>query len=181
MATFSGGARLQARLSSITKKLGNGGEVRAGFLEGVSYPEDRGGASLPMVAAIQEFGAPAAGIPPRPYFRPTIAQQGSAWGKVISDRIVKNDYDPQQVLGVAGRTMKEDIQDGIVAVNDPPLSDITLMLRKMRSQDQNLRVTGKVVGEAARRVAEGESIGDVNTKPLQDTGFMKANVDYQVK
>jgi hypothetical protein len=178
VATFSGGDRLRKRLAEMAKKLDKGGTLRAGFLEGAKYPD---GTSVPMVAAIQEFGAPAASIPPRPYFRPVIAAGSEEWGDIIAEQLPAQGYEAATVLGLVGEVIKGEIQDSIAKVDSPALSPITLMLRKMRSEDQGLVVTGAVVGEAARRVAEGESPGEVNTKPLQDSGFMKSRVDFEVR
>lgn len=178
MASFTGGDRLRARLDEIAKSLDNGGTLRAGFLEGATYPD---GTSVAMVAAIQEYGAPAAGIPPRPYFRPTISGHSEEWGDLIASQLPAANYDAGKALKVVGEQIKGELQEAIASVDSPPLSDVTLMLRKMKSEDQNLVVTGRTVGEAARRVAEGEAIGSVNSKPLQDTGFMKSRVDYEVQ
>jgi hypothetical protein len=176
--SFTGGDKLKARLAEMSKKLEKAGTLRAGFLEGETYPD---GVSVPMVAAVQEFGAPAAGIPPRPYFRPMIAGHSEEWGDIIAQGLPATGYDGARVLGAVGQTIKEELQQSIAEVDSPPLSDVTLMLRKMRSEDQSLVVTGRTVGEAARRVAEGEEIGSVNTKPLQDSGFMKDSVSFEVK
>lgn len=176
--SFTGGEKLQARLAEMAKLLEKAGTLRAGFLEGNTYPDTH--VPVAYVAAIQEFGAPAVGIPPRPYFRPVIAGHSDEWGDIVAKGLVAEKYSAGQVLRGLGETIKGEIQDAIVAVDSPPLSDVTLMLRKMRSEDQSLVVTGKTVGEAARRVAEGEDIGEVNTKPLQDTGFMKNSVSYEV-
>lgn len=50
---FQGGDRLTKRLREIASRLDQPAELRVGFLEGSRYPD---GTSLPMVAAIQEFG-----------------------------------------------------------------------------------------------------------------------------
>lgn len=47
MTTFSGGAALEAKLSELAEKLGDGKTLRVGFLEGATYPD---GQSVPMVA-----------------------------------------------------------------------------------------------------------------------------------
>lgn len=170
-----GGAKLQKRLDELARKLDKKTELRAGFLEGGKYAD---GTSLPMVAAIQEFGAPGAGIPPRPYFRPVVAEKNKAWGDIIAARLKSEDYDVQQVLGQVGEVIKADIQVSITEVFSPPLSPVTLMLRKMRSA--GAVITGRTVGEAARRVAAGEAIGAVNTKPLIDSAFLLHHVAYEV-
>ena len=56
MNALTGGDKLMAALRSINGRLASAGgqpAVRVGFLEGSRYPD---GTSLPMVAAIQEFG-----------------------------------------------------------------------------------------------------------------------------
>jgi hypothetical protein len=65
-----------------------------------------------------------------------------------------------------GALMAADIQKTISEINAPALSPITIMLRGMRSHDSSLVVTGKTVGEAARRVANGDTNYGATTKPL---------------
>lgn len=172
---ITGGAALQKRLNEIARKLDKKQELRAGFLEGGKYAD---GTSLPMVAAIQEFGAPRAGIPPRPTMRPTVAAHSSEWGDIIASQLAQDDYDVAKTLGQVGEVIKGEIQTAISEVFSPALSPVTLMLRKMRSE--GTVVTGRTVGEAARRVAEGEEIGAVNTKPLVDSAFLLHHVAYEV-
>jgi hypothetical protein len=62
----------------------------------------------------------------------------------------------------------------------PPLSPVTLMLRKMFGNSPEL-IRGRDVGEAARRVAAGESSDGVSTKPLVWTGHLLNSVEYEVK
>ena len=49
-----GGEGLKRRLEEIRRNLGNGEELRLGFLEGSTYPD---GTPTAQIAAIQEFGA----------------------------------------------------------------------------------------------------------------------------
>jgi hypothetical protein len=51
---LTGGDKLAAKLAAIAKRLGGNPEVRVGFLENSVYDD---GTSVPMVAAINEFGA----------------------------------------------------------------------------------------------------------------------------
>lgn len=178
VAALSGGAALEKKLAEIAKKVSRAGAVRVGFLEGATYPD---GTSVPAVAAIQEFGAPRASIPPRPFFRTMIAAKSSEWGDKLGAILVANDYDVEKSLDLMGLGIEDQLRDSIIAVNSPPLSQVTLMLRKMRSEDQNLIVTGKTVGEAAARVAAGESTGGVSTAVLKDTGHLYNSVDHDVK
>ena len=64
--------------------------------------------------------------------------------------------------------------------NEPALSPVTLMLRKMFGNHPE-EIRGRDVAEARRRVSAGESTAGVSTKPLVWTGHLLASVDYEVK
>lgn len=175
---LKGGDKLTRRLAEISKMVSKPGTLRVGFLEGATYPN---GTPVAMVAAIQEFGAPRAGIPPRPYFRSMIKKESPAWGDKLAAVLKSRDYNVLEALELMGQGIEGQLRESIIDTDTPPLSKITLMLRKMRSEDQSLVVTGRTVGEAARRVAAGESVAGVNTKVLDDTGHMLKSVDHEVK
>ena len=177
MNAITGGDKLAAKLRQISERVNGKATLRVGFLEGSTYPD---GTSVPMVAAIQEFGAPKAGIPPRPYFRNLIAAKSGTWGDAVGNLLPANGYDATKTLGQAGEGIKGQLQKSIKDTMEPALSPVTLMLRKMRSEDQSLVVTGKVVGEAAQKVADGEDYGGVSTKPLVDSGHLMNSADYEV-
>jgi hypothetical protein len=176
--TISGGDKMEKVLQEIARKVAKAATVNVGFLAGATYPD---GTSVPMVAAIQEFGAPSVGIPPRPYFRRMVSEKSGAWGDQVGRILKANDYDAAKTMELMGHDIKGQLQESIINTNGPPLSKVTLMLRKMRSEDQSLVVTGKVVGEAAARVAAGESTAGVSTKVLSDSGHLLNSVDYEVK
>jgi hypothetical protein len=176
MATLKGGDKLEAALREISRKVSKPGKLRVGFLEGATYPT---GTSVAMVAAIQEFGAPKANIPPRPYFRNMIAEKSDEWAPAIGHLLPQNDYDVPKVLALAGEGIKGQLQQSIVDTTEPPLSPVTLMLRKMFGNHPE-EITGKAVGEAAARVAAGEDYGGVSTKPLDWTGHLKNSVGFEV-
>lgn len=178
MVTLKGGEGLAKALNEIAKNVSKAASVDVGFLEGSTYPD---GKSVPEIAAIQEFGAPKAGIPPRPFFRTMIEAKSPEWGDAVGNLLVANKYDAAKTLGQTGAAIKGQLQDSIIETYNPPLSQITLMLRKMRAEDPDLIVTGKTVGEAARRVAAGESTEGVSTKPLVDSGVLLNSVDFEVK
>ena len=97
MVTVRGGDKLENALRDVAARLGGKKTLRVGFLEDATYPAGKpkalraaykarkkagekgavGGAlygtSVAMVAAIQNYGAPRAGIPPRPFFNNMIA------------------------------------------------------------------------------------------------------------
>lgn len=178
---LQGGDKLTAKLAELSKQISKASQVRTGFLEGSSEAD---GTSVPMIAAIQEFGTTSSRnnqvIPPRPFFRTMIAQHSGEWGDILSKVLAHNGFDAENALEQMGMYIGGELQQSIIDMNEPALSDVTLMLRKMRSEDQSLIVTGKTVGEAAARVAAGEDMGDVSRKPLVDTGTMLKSVAYQV-
>jgi hypothetical protein len=178
MSGLKGGDKLEAKLRELSAKVSKPGKLRAGFLEGATYPD---GTPVAMVAAIQEFGAPKVGIPPRLGFRNMIAVRSSSWGEAVEMNLVATDYDVDRTLSLVGDGIKGRLQQTIVDTMGPPLSPVTLMLRKMKSENPDLKVAGATVGEAARRVAAGESTGGVSTKPLVESAHMLNSVDYEVK
>lgn len=175
--TVTGGAATQAHLNALIARIERGKAVNVGFLEGATYPD---GTKVAMVAAIQNFGAPAASIPPRPFFTNMVASKSPDWADALGRVLVATQYDTRAALTMMGEGIKAQLQESIKDTNTPALSKITLMLRKMRSEDQMLEVTGAVVGEAALRVAAGESSAGVSTKPLNDSAHMQNSVDYEV-
>lgn len=176
MVALRGGDKLETVLRGMARKLARG-TLRVGYLEGATYPN---GTSVAMVAAIQEYGAPRVGIPPRPSFRNMIAAKSPGWPSALGRLLVDNDYNAGAALDQMGAGIKDQLQESIVQTNSPPLSPVTLMLRKMKSQDQSLVVNLGVVAEARRRVAAGESVAGVSRKPLIETGTMRSRVDWEI-
>lgn len=178
MASIKGGDRLAAALAKISAGVSKPATLSVGFLEGATYPD---GTSVPMVAAIQEFGAPKANIPPRPFFRNMIAAKSGEWPKAVGELLVDNNYDAAKTLGTVGESIAGQLQQSIIDTMEPALSPITVMLRGMKSNDSSLVVTGKVVGEAAARVAAGKTNYGASTKPLVESGDMLNAVKSVVK
>jgi hypothetical protein len=178
---ITGIQRLRNKLLKLTRRVDKKSKVKVGFLAGATYAN---GTPVAMVAAIQNFGAPARGIPPRPFFSSMIADKQAEWGPAAGRLLKDNDYDSLATLEQIGQGIAGQLRQSIIDTNDPPLSPVTLMLRKMRTDNPDLVVTGKTVGEAARRVADGDSYGGVSTKPLVDIGpeggHMLQSVDYKV-
>lgn len=176
--TKSKGQGLSVALTKVAAKLAKKGTLRMGFLEKAKYPD---GTSVAMVAAIQDAGAPKVGIPPRPFFRNMVRTKKSTWGPSLKGILKANPgIDIITALRQLGDGMRGQLQNSIRETNDPPLSKVTLMLRKMRSQNQGLVVNGTVVAEARARVEAGESVAGVPTKPLIDTTYMINSVDSEV-
>lgn len=154
----------------ITKKAGlsetlkktiqdvNRSALRVGWGENQKYPD---GESVAMIAAQNEFGNPAKAIPPRPFMRPAISEQGDNWKKqlvggmkmVFSDKITVSN-----VFEAVGILVTSDIQKSIASVTSPALAESTI----------KRRLNGKQVGNMKTA-----------TKPLVDTGYMMASVTHE--
>jgi hypothetical protein len=178
--SFTGGDKLKAKLEEIARMAGKADKVNVGWLENATYP-NKAGTPVAAIAAIQEYGAPKAGIPARPFFRSMIAAHKGEWGPQLGKIIKAADYDSEVALGLMGENIKGQLQESIIATNEPALSPITVMLRGMRSHDQDLVVTGKTVGEAAQRVEDGLTNYGASTKVLDDSGHLLNTIDYEVK
>jgi hypothetical protein len=177
MVKITGGTNLEKALAEIAKKVSKAAKVDVGFLEDATYPD---GTSVAMVAAIQEFGAPSAGIPPRPFFRAMIAAKSPEWPKAIGDLLTANDYDAAKTLDQAGAAIEGQLKESIENTFDPPLSPVTLMLRKMRADNPDLVVNKTVVEQARAKVAAGASSAGASTKPLVDSGHLLASTGHKV-
>jgi hypothetical protein len=177
---MTGGGVLDARLKTMAAKLGGRRELHVGFLAG---GQEADGTSLPMVAFIQEYGAPRAGIPPRPYFRRMIAKHKAEWPAQVAKLVKARDYDAAAALEGMGEVISEELRASIAALVSPPLSTTTLMIRKMLKNDPTLRfrMSYKTVIEARARVAAGKSYAGVSTKPLIDSGLMLNGVGHEVE
>lgn len=173
-----GGNKLKVTLEKISLAAKRAGTLRVGFLSKAKYPD---GTPVAMIAAIQEYGAPRVGIPPRPFFRNMVTKKKGEWPGAIAKLLKANDYDARQTLMQAGDAIRGQLQQSIVDTMAPPLSPVTLMLRKMKHQTPGLVVNRTVVEQARARVAAGESTAGVSTKPLVETGHLLNSVDFEVK
>lgn len=123
MAGSVGGDKLAAYLEKYAANVNTARSVEIGFLEGSTYPD---GTSLPMVMAVQEFGSPKLGIPPRPYFRSMINDNRKEWPATIATLLKANDYDAAKTLGQVGAMIKGQLQQSIVNTNTPPNAPSTI-------------------------------------------------------
>ncbi len=135
-----GGAKLKQALEDIGRKLGRGGTLKVGFLSGASYPD---GTPVAMIAAIQDFGAPAAGIPPRPFFRNMIAEKQESWPGEIERDLKRTDYDVDLTLARVGALIAGQLRQSIVDTNEPPLKPATI---RRKGSSKPLVDTGVLLG-----------------------------------
>ncbi len=175
--TLSGGDKLEQKLADIAKRVAKGGTLRVGFLEDAKYPD---GTPVAMIAAIQNFGAPAKGIPPRPFFTKFITENSDKWGAALGNLLEANDFDVEKALNLMGMGMVGQLQTAIRDTNAPPLSKVTLLLRE-RFSDHAAIEFGDVL-QAWQDVANGvePTISGTGAKPLVWTGTMQNAADYEV-
>lgn len=123
MATISGGAKLQAAMAEMARHVSKPATMRVGFLEKATYPD---GKPVAMIAAIQEFGAPRAGIPPRPFFRNMIAKKSPEWPLAIANVLAANNYDAEKALDITGAAIAGQLRQSVIDTNAPPLAPSTI-------------------------------------------------------
>lgn len=139
MATISGGAKLEKALAQIAENLSGPAAVKVGFFATATYPS---GKPVAMIAAIHEYGAPRAGIPPRPFMRPTIAKYGPTWPAAIAANLKATNYDATKTMTRVGLGVKGQIQQAIRDVVEPPLKPATI---KRKGFDKPLVHTGQML------------------------------------
>lgn len=123
MANITGGEKLQAKLDEIANRLKRGAVVKVGFLEGATYPD---GTKVALIAAIQDFGAPAAGIPPRPFFRNMVADKKAGWPAAVEKLLKANDYDVERTLALMGEGIAGQLRQAIADFEGVPLKPATI-------------------------------------------------------
>jgi hypothetical protein len=139
MATISGGDKMDAALAAIAARLKKGGLLKVGFLEGAKYPN---GTSVALVAAVQNFGAPARGIPPRPFFSNMVQDKSPTWAPALAGLLKSTGYDVEAALQMMGEGIKGQLQQSIRDTNAPPLSPLTI---ERKGFDKPLIDTGHMI------------------------------------
>jgi len=123
MAEIKGGEKFKAVLHSMESKLEGLPTVKVGFMENSTYPD---GTSVPMVAALNEFGVPSKGQPPRPFFRRMVRDKGPTWPAGVATQLKDTDYNVPLTLQRVGQGIKGQLQASIRDLTDPPLAPSTI-------------------------------------------------------
>lgn len=152
-------------LKKIQKQISllKSGYVKIGWLANSKYPANKGGMNVATIAAIQEYGAPSKGIPPRSFIRSTQTKKRKEWREVIAKSFkacINGKWEASKAYTVIGATIQGDIQKTITTLWDPSLKESTIKNR-------------------ARKLKSGEITKSL-TKPLVDTGLMLATLTYKV-
>ncbi len=146
-----------------------------GFLENARYPN---GTQVAMVAAIQNFGAPRAGIPPRPFFTNMVKAEAAGWGAELAARMKKNDNDTKRSLVQLGFHIEGQLRQAIVDTDSPPNSPVTNLLK------QRFPMGGQTFADVLKARADikaGIGKDAPPGKPLSQSGDMLRKVGSDVK
>lgn len=122
MATLRGGDKFGKKIREIGAKIETAEVLRVGFLENAKYPD---GTPVAMIAAIQNYGAPAAGIPPRPFFSNMIASKKAGWPGAVARNLKQQDYDATRAFALVGEGIAGQLRQSIIQTNSPPLKAAT--------------------------------------------------------
>ncbi|TCJ96148.1 hypothetical protein EV694_1700 [Volucribacter psittacicida] len=152
-------AKLKHYINAV--KSGEQKSVRVGVIENQHYEN---GNPVAYIAAIQEYGSEH--IPPRPFFRPTIATKKTTWaGKATA--LLKRGNDVESVLEILGEIAAADIVETISNIHSPPLSLATKIARNRKAHQKNAK------GRRKRPKS-------VSIKPLIDSGLLVTSISSQV-
>lgn len=173
MASVEGGDKAGPHLDDLAEKLARARIVRAGFPEGSEYPD---GTPMAMAAAVNNFGAPAKGIPPRPFFTTAVNEGKPVWGPELGQRLVAYGYDSAKALEDMGQVMAGGIAEKLVETTGPPLSPVTLLLRSRFPTRDGM--TPADVWQAFKDVRSGTVASTTATggKPLVWSGQMLSHL-----
>lgn len=170
-----GAKKLQVLLEGLkTDKVG-----KVGWFETAKYQD---GTPVAYVAAIQEFGY--GPIPPRPFFRPTITTSQAEWRAIAQSgarAILAGNATMEAVLDQIGLVAAGDVVKTISQIYNPPLSPITIELRRRRRAGN--AISGRTVGDAAKATQSAFWSGGSGSayKPLNDSGYMIATLTHAVE
>jgi hypothetical protein len=143
MATLTGGDKAKKYLDHLAGQFKAGEPyVKVGFLSGATYPD---GTSVALVAAVNEFGAPSRGQPPRPFFRNMIAAKQGGWSQAVANLMKANHNDVAKALDLTGQAIKGQLQQSIIDFTDPPLKASTI---KAKGFDKPLIDTSHMLNSA---------------------------------
>ena len=169
---LKGGAALKAKLTQLAEKVTTASQVKVGFLEGATYPD---GTPVAMIAAIQQFGAPAVGIPPRPFFTNMINRHSGEWGDDIAELLRRTDYDARLTLELEGEHIEGQLRVEIDDTNSPPNSPVTNLLK------QRFPMGGQTFADVLQARADVDAgVTAPAGKPLVWSGVMLKAVDSEV-
>jgi len=152
-----------------------GKQLKVGFFENQKYPDKRGGLSVAMVAAIQEYSYPKAS-----FMRSTADDKKEEWKKTLkafSREIVLGNYTVKEALNASGSKFSGDIREKIESLKSIPLKKATIRQRIYRDAEYIDAKTKKGKKSVVNRLMNNETY----TRRLVDTGILLGSVTHQVE
>lgn len=146
MVGEKGGDQLAVRLAEITTRASGDSAADVGFMAEASYPD---GTPVALVAALNNYGVPSHGQPPRPFMENAVAGRSGAWVENLGKAIVQTGYDSGRAVALVAEGAKADIQDSIRELNDPPLAESTV---RAKGFPKPLIHTGHMLNSVTYRV-----------------------------
>jgi len=163
MANWKGGKKFEEAAKKMADALRSKAKLRVGFLENATYPD---GTPVALIGAIQNFGAPKVGIPPRPFFSNVVKEnRDKKWPTAMALLLKQNNYDVKKTLEMMGLGIRDQIQQSIRDTNTPPLKPRTIVAK----------------GGTPDMKYDKKKPSTFPAKPLIRSGHMLNSVDYDIK
>lgn len=116
-----GGDKFRRRLAGLASQSSGSLKVRVGIFESAKYED---GTPVAAVAFWNEYGT--ANIPPRPFFRNTVAAHKDEWPHQAAAILQANGGDMRQTLALLGEGVKGQIAESIQNLHEPPNAPATV-------------------------------------------------------
>ena len=139
--------RVGSLSAALSKYKEMNASVRVGVLENATYPD---GTPVAMVAFWNEYGTRTS--PVRAFFRTTVSENKKNWVLSVQN-LMKMHNNPQQVMGLIGVHMQEQIVQSINTWSDPPNSAYTIAKKGF---DKPLVERGIMMRSIKSEVGDGE-------------------------
>lgn len=115
-------SNIHKRLKQLEEQLKQNKVLEVGFMSEATYPD---GTSVAEVAYKNEFGETLHNVPPRPFFRQTIAAKKKDWSHNVGVGLSKG-LSIKDTLSLVGESAVGDIQETIKEFSDPPNARYTI-------------------------------------------------------
>lgn len=173
----TGGDAAKRYIDELSRKIEAGKVLRVGFLENAKYD----GKPVALVAAVQNFGAPSRGIPPRPFFSNMVREKASEWGPVLAALLTANP-DTARALDILGEDIAGQLRQSIVDTNEPELSPVTLLLReRFWGNPEDIKFADVQKARTDIRAGVEPNVTGTQAKPLVWTGHMLNSIGKEVQ
>jgi hypothetical protein len=152
-----GAERLRMFLEGVGDKVG-----KVGFFPSSKYED---GTPVAYVATIQEYGAPAQGIPATGFMRSTVETKQGEWRGIAQQgarAMIAGNATGAQVLEAIGLKAAGDIRYTIAKVNSPPLAASTIAARLRRRADKS------TVGGLTKRLVDTGTLLNAVTNSVEE-------------